>query len=155
MSAILMTGARHMREEVTNRLIIWQTVLRNARTYLSLAEHLETVHIEHWTTVELYQGCDSRINVGLVAQQGLHESALVGFRQVFTTGNAGPGFADNHAPDIQQIRARMEQHVMSQLHLTKEDFRRLLGQFRDQRNERIAHYDGKTADYRQPHEFVR
>ena len=43
-------------------MLVWQIVLDYARCYLELAEHLKTLHINEWMTVEVYPGFASKID---------------------------------------------------------------------------------------------
>ena len=136
-----------MREDVLMRLLNWDSALLHAERNMAIAEHLSKHGSKEFETVEVCDGKAFRTVIAVEAQQGLREAAVIGFRQVFGKGDPGPGIAGNHDPDIKQIRERMEGHAVTALGLPQAEYDRIMSTVKNQRDERIAHYDGSKAKY--------
>lgn len=145
---------RELTQEVIHRVMTWQIVLQHAKAYLAVAEHLTATSAVEWLSIEFYSGSTTKTVVGFTAQNGLHEAAIVNFRQVYTAGRAGPGFASNHESEVKRIRAEMERYVCLHLNVPLAELEKLLRETKEQRDEGIAHYDGGKAEFRRIDESV-
>jgi len=131
--------------ETMNRVISWQTALRDSLAYIQLADYFMGKRDLGGIELPYTHGRNSWHDIALTTQRGLVQAAVVMYRHPFTSGASGDGIADNHSPEVRAVLEDMETLVKQSLGWSDDEYRQFNGQIRDQRNKFLAHLDGSRA----------
>jgi hypothetical protein len=138
-------------KEAFNRVLIWEEALDSAYMYLVIGTHIREKKelfpdMLHYSSAGFVASADLSSNIW----NGLTEAAVVLFRQVFSSGDGGIGISNNQTdPEIVKLRGEMKTFVCEHLNWTTNDYESVFRLVRDRRNEQVAHYDGKAANYQE------
>lgn len=142
---------RKLSKEAANRMLIWHQSLRSAYSYMMVEKHLadRSDTIDSNCRYEL-DGMPCYAHAAFVACGALMESALILVCLIFTTGNAGPGISGNKDDiEVDGLKLEMKGHVKTELSWTDDQYDGFVKLLLRNRNKFLAHYDGKSADYRE------
>ncbi len=152
-----MASKRTVAPKTVNRVILWQSVLKTAYEAMLADEVIWKIlaNLDNIQSDEYNKRYDTGLVKGAIyvpaaAHGALQGEAVVLFGQVFTSGSAGPGIADNNWPEVVTLRTEMEAYVKNILGWDDAKYKSAFDAIMDRRHQLLAHYDGSKAEYDEP-----
>ena len=130
--------------DAQRRISAWHNSLHDALNYLHTGDYIYQLP-ERYHIYQAFEGYPSKVHVSEIARQGLTESALIAFFQVFKSGREGEGIASNR--DLARVRGKMKAYVLKQLAWTEEQYDTIYHTLEQKRDQLTAHYDGEAAGF--------